>query len=188
MLLALDAGNTNITIGTFEESKLTHRWRLRRSWADRGRVGYPAAQPVRLKARHAQVGGVIISALFPVESTLAAMSRRYFSRDPMFVTLRRTPAAVAYDNPREVGADRLVNGVALFKCSPCAVVDLRLRLRLTLFQECQYLGGIICPRSASPLLLFQRTARCRIDFRRRKPIGTNTVRSKSPGSTSARSQ
>jgi type III pantothenate kinase len=185
MLLALDAGNTNITIGVFEESKLTHRWRLRTVLGQtEDEWGILLRNLFTLEGLDMQqVGGVIISSVVPpLNPTLAAMSRRYFSRDPMFVTHETdTGLRVAYDNPREVGADRLVNGVAAFQKygGPCIVVDLGTAITFDVVsRNAQYLGGIICPGIGISIdALFQRTARLpRVDFRApEKLIGTNTV-------------
>src|SRR5580700_11083635 len=118
MLLALDAGNTNITIGAFEGAKLIGRWRLRT-------IHEQTADEWGILLRNlfslstldlAAVNGVAISSVVPaVDQPLTQMSERYFKRKPMFVNYQTDLGIrVRYDNPREVGADRLVNAVAAF--------------------------------------------------------------------------
>ena len=115
MLLALDAGNTNITIGVFEGTRLTNRWRLRTvheqtedEWGVLLRNLF-ALDSIDLS----RVDGVIIASVVPpLNPTLASMARHYFQREPMFLTHETfTGIAIRYDNPREVGADRIVNAV-----------------------------------------------------------------------------
>src|ERR1700722_370487 len=118
MLLALDVGNTNITIGCFEGPTLKGRWRLRtikEQTADEWGIllrNLFTLSSLDLSGVH----GVIISSVVPaVDQPLEAMAQRYFERSPMFVNYATDLGIkVQYDNPREVGADRLVNGVAGF--------------------------------------------------------------------------
>ncbi len=118
MLLALDAGNTNITIGAFYGSKLIGRWRLRtirEQTADEW--GILMRNLFSLSSLDlSEVNGVVISSVVPaVDQPLESMAERYFHRQPMFVNhLIDLGITVRYDNPREVGADRLVNSVAAF--------------------------------------------------------------------------
>jgi type III pantothenate kinase len=191
MLLALDAGNTNITIGAFEDGKLTGRWRLRtvhEQTADEWGVllrNLFALNSLDL----ARVDGIIIASVVPpLDSTLAAMSERYFHRKPMFVTSSTdTGLKILYDNPREVGADRIVNGVAAFRKhgGPCIVVDLGTAITFdAVSKDAEYLGGIICPGIGMSIEgLFSKTARLPlVDFREpERLIGANTVDSMQAG-------
>jgi type III pantothenate kinase len=191
MLLALDAGNTNITIGAFEDGKLTGRWRLRtvhEQTADEWGVllrNLFALNSLDL----ARVDGLIIASVVPpLDSTLAAMSERYFHRKPMFVTSTTdTGLKILYDNPREVGADRIVNGVAAFRKygGPCVVVDLGTAITFdAVSKDAEYLGGIICPGIGMSIEgLFSKTARLPlVDFREpERLIGANTVDSMQAG-------
>ena len=113
MLLALDAGNTNITIGAFLDGKLSGRWRLRTipdqtpdEWGILMRNLFSLSS-----LDLAAVDGVVISSVVPaVDQPLTAMAERYFKRRPVFVNhATDLGIRVRYDNPREVGADRLVN-------------------------------------------------------------------------------
>ena len=118
MLLALDAGNSNITIGAFDGVKLISQWRLRtirEQTADEwGILLRNLFAPAGLD--EANVDGIIISSVVPpIDATLAAMAERYFHTKAMFVTPQTDLGLkIRYDNPNEVGADRVVNGVAAF--------------------------------------------------------------------------
>jgi type III pantothenate kinase len=110
------------------------------------------------------------------------MARRYFDCDPMFVTSEtNTGLTIRYDNPREVGADRIVNGAAAFVRygGPCIVVDLGTAITFDCVSaRAEYLGGMICPGIGISIdALFNRTARLPlVDFRApEKLIGTNTA-------------
>ena len=187
MLLALDAGNTNITIGVFDGPRLTNRWRLRtvheQTEDEWGILLRNLFSLDSLDLR--QVDGVIISSVVPpLNPTLADMARRYFHRDPVFVSSDTdTGLAILYDNPREVGADRIVNAVAALSKygGPCVVVDLGTAITFDcVTAQAEYLGGIICAGIGISIdALFSRTAKLpKVDFREPdKLIGTNTVSS-----------
>ncbi len=185
MLLAIDVGNSNITIGIFQEEKLTHQWRLSTiphqtedEWGILFRNLFALAE-----FDQSAVNGVIIASVVPpLDPTLAAMAKRYFRREPMFVTPDTpTGLTIRYDNPREVGADRVVNGVAAFHKygGPCIVVDLGTAITFDCVSAgAEYLGGIICPGIGISIeALYSRTAKLpKVDFRAPdKLIGTNTV-------------
>lgn len=185
MLLALDAGNTNITIGVFRGRELTHRWRLRTVHGQtEDEWGILFRNLFSLDGLSlAEVDGVMISSVVPpLNPTLAAMARRYFQQEPVFVQPETiTGLKVLYDNPHEVGADRVVNSVAALEKygAPCVVVDLGTAITFDVVSSRgEYLGGIICPGiSISIDALFARTARLpRVDFREpAKLVGTNTT-------------
>lgn len=191
MLLALDVGNTNVTIGAYDGDTLRHRWRLRtirEQTADEWGIllrNLFALDDVRLEA----IQGVIISSVVPpLDSTLAAMTRHYFHTDALFVTPGTdTGLVIRYENPREVGADRIVNSVAaLHKYGgPCVVVDLGTAITFdAVSAQAEYLGGIICPGIGMSVAgLFNNTARLPlVDFQApEKLIGTNTVGSMQSG-------
>jgi type III pantothenate kinase len=191
MLLALDVGNTNVTIGTFDGERLAGRWRLRtihEQTADEW--GILIRNLFSLSSLDlAAVDGVIISSVVPaVDQPLEAMSQRYFGRKPIFVNyLTNLGLTVRYDNPREVGADRLVNGVAGFRKygGPVVVVDLGTTINFDVVSAPgEYLGGVICPGIGMSISgLFARTARLpMVDFREpEKLIGSNTVGSITSG-------
>lgn len=185
MLLALDVGNTNVTIGVFDGARLLHNWRLRTvheqtsdEWGILLRNLFAIGGP-----DSAGITGIIIASVVPIlDASLAAMARRYFGIDAMFVTpASNTGMAVRYENPKEVGADRIVNAVAaLHKYGgPCVVVDLGTAITFdAVSRDGAYLGGVICPGIGISISgLFAKTARLpMVDFREpEKLIGTNTV-------------
>jgi type III pantothenate kinase len=191
VLLALDAGNSNITIGAFEGRKLVCQWRLRtvhEQTADEwGILLRNLFSPAGLDI--ATVDGIIISSVVPpIDSTLASMTRRYFTTEAMFVGPKTDLGlAIRYDNPNEVGADRLVNGVAGFRKygGPCVVVDLGTTINFDVIsKDGEYLGGAIAVGIGIAIdALFSRTARLPlVEFRPPKDIvGTNTVASMQSG-------
>jgi len=185
MLLALDAGNSNITIGAFDGSALIRRWRLRtihEQTADEWGVlmrNLFALSSLDL----AKVDGIIISSVVPmVDGPLALMGERYFQTKPLFVTPDTDIGIkVLYDNPREVGADRVVNGVAAFHRygGPAVVVDLGTTINFDVVSaNGEYLGGMICPGIGMSISgMFGKTAKLpMVDFREpARLIGKNTV-------------
>jgi type III pantothenate kinase len=191
VLLALDAGNSNITIGAFEDRKLVSQWRLRTvhdQTADEwGILLRNLFSPAGLDI--ATVDGIIISSVVPpIDSTLAFMTRRYFNTEAMFVGWKTDLGLkIRYDNPREVGADRLVNGVAGFYKygGPCVVVDLGTTINFDVIsKDAEYLGGAIAVGIGIAIdALFSKTARLPlVDFRPPVDvIGTNTVASMQSG-------
>jgi type III pantothenate kinase len=191
VLLALDAGNSNITIGAFEGRKLVAQWRLRtvhEQTADEwgillSNLFVPAGLDI------AGVHGIIISSVVPpIDSTLAAMTQRYFRTEAMFITPRTNLGiTICYDNPAEVGADRLVNGVAGFYKygGPCVIVDFGTTINFDVISKNgEYLGGAIAVGIKIAIdALFTKTARLPlVDFRPPKDVvGTNTVASMQSG-------
>ncbi len=185
MLLALDAGNTNITIGVFRNGDLRQRWRLRTvheqtedEWGILLRNLFALAG-----LDFSAIDGLIISSVVPpLDPVLAAMSREYFHREAVFVTPETdTGLEIAYDNPAEVGADRVVNSVAAYRRfgGPCVVVDFGTAITFDVISaDARYLGGLICPGvGIATAGLFTRTARLpMVEFKRpEKLIGTSTV-------------
>jgi type III pantothenate kinase len=185
VLLALDAGNTNITIGVFEGRKLIEHWRLRTAqdqtvdeWGILFRNLFTLAS-----LDIAAVDGMIVASVVPpLDSALDAMAQRYFNTEPLFVTAETDLGVkICYDNPSEVGADRLVNTVAAWSKygGPCVVVDLGTAITFDVIsRHGEYLGGIIAAGiSISIEALFSKTARLPlVDFRAPSAlIGTSTV-------------
>ena len=185
MLLAIDAGNTNLTIGVFQGQALPVRWRLRtdpEQTADEW--GIVLRQLFAVSGfRGEDIQGIIIASVVPpLDQTLEDMAHRYFHQEPMFVTpATDTGLTLKVDNPRELGADRIVNGVAAFHKygGPCIVVDLGTAITFdAVSANAEYIGGVICPGIGISISgLFTRTARLpMIDFREPgRLIGTNTV-------------
>ena len=185
MLLALDVGNTNITIGAFRGDQLTGRWCLRTireqtvdEWGILLRNLF-SLSGLELES----AGGIIISSVVPViNPILAEMVRKYFQREAVFVTAETDLGIrVLYDNPREVGADRVVNGVAAWQLygGPAVVVDLGTAITFDVIsREGEYRGGLICAGIGMAISgLFSKTALLpMVNFAApEKLIGTNTM-------------
>jgi type III pantothenate kinase len=185
MLLALDVGNSNTVLGVFREKTLVANWRLTtardRTIDEYGILTRDLFTLAKLKPD--EIGGVIISSVVPpLNSTLAGMADHYFGRKALFVEPGvKTGMAVLVDNPLEVGADRIVNGVAAFQKygGPCIVVDFGTATTIDVISaRCEYLGGTIIPGiGISADALFGRAARLfRVEIKDPgKIIGRNTV-------------
>src|ERR1700730_2518456 len=118
MLLTIDVGNTNTVLGVFRGEELIANWRLttaREQTIDEYGVLTRNLFTLAGLDRDAITGVIISSVVPPVNWTLAEMARVYFGKKALFVELGvKTGMAVLVDNPSEVGADRIVNGVAAF--------------------------------------------------------------------------
>jgi type III pantothenate kinase len=206
MLLVLDVGNTNTVLGVFAAAErgavsagngARHYERLLANW----RVATKQANTVDeygvlfrnlfsmagLEASGIQ-GIVISSVVPPLDPILRQVCERYFNSKPLFIEPGiKTGMPVHYDNPAEVGADRIVNGVAAFAKygGPCVIVDFGTATTFDCVSaKGEYLGGVICPGiGISADALFQRTARLpRVEIRKpSRVIGTNTVGSLQSG-------
>src|ERR1700686_5060367 len=185
MLLTIDVGNTNTVLGVFRDTELVANWRLttaRQQTVDEYGVLTRNLLTLAELDRDA-IGGVIISSVVPpVNWTLGEMARIYFGQKALFVEPGvKTGMPVLVDNPLEVGADRIVNGVAAFHKygGPCIVGDFGTAITFDVISEqCEYLGGVIAPGlGISSEALFARTAKLpRVEIKDPgKVIGTNTV-------------
>jgi type III pantothenate kinase len=191
MLLTMDVGNTNTVLGVFREKELLANWRLTTSREQTiDEYGILARDLFTLAAIDPhEIDGVIISSVVPpLNSTLAGMSERYFNLPALFVEPGiKTGMPIHYDNPLEVGADRIVNSIAAFEKygGPCVAVDFGTALNFDAVSERgEYLGGVLCPGiGISADALFNRAARLfRIEIKDPgKIIGTNTAASMQAG-------
>src|ERR1019366_8838846 len=191
MLLTLDVGNTNTVLGLFRDAELVAHWRLttaRDQTVDE--YGILTRELFTLAdIDPAAVGGVIISSVVPpLNSTLEEMSERYFHVKALFIEPGvKTGMPVLYDNPQEVGADRIVNSVAAFSKygGPCIVVDFGTALNFDVVSaRGEYSGGSLAPGiGISADALFSRAARLfRVEINDPgKIIGTNTMQSLQAG-------
>jgi type III pantothenate kinase len=191
MLLTIDVGNTNTVLGVFRGEKLLAHWRLstaRQQTVDEYGIltrNCFALAGLELKG----VEGVIISSVVPpLNSTLAEMAERYWGGPALFVEPGvKTGMPILYDNPQEVGADRIVNSVAAFEQygGPCIAVDFGTAINFDVISaKGEYLGGVLCPGiGISADALFARAARLfRVEIKDPgKVIGTNTVASLQSG-------
>jgi type III pantothenate kinase len=185
MLFAVDVGNTNLTLGVFSGTELAGHWRLK---TDREQTvdgwGVLFRNLLSLSGLSLdEIQGMVVSSVAPsLDDSLRKMSERYFKRTPLFVDASTdTGLKIRIDNPKEVGADRIVNSVAAFARfgGPCVSVDFGTAINFDVIsRNGEYLGGLLCPGlSVSAEALFQRTARLpQIEIREPKRlIGSNTV-------------
>ena len=185
MLLTIDIGNTNTVLGVFRGEELIANWRLTTARAQTvDEYGVLTRNLFSLAGLNQEmITGVMISSVVPpMNWTLAEMSRVYLGKKALFVEPGvKTGMAVLVDNPMEVGADRIVNGVAAFHKfgGPCIVVDFGTAITFDVISaKCEYVGGAIAPGlGISSEALFTRAARLpRVEIKDPgKVIGTNTV-------------
>jgi type III pantothenate kinase len=185
MLLTVDVGNTNTVLGLFRGEELVANWRLttaRQQTVDEYGVLTRNLFTLAGLDRDAISGVIISSVVPPVNWTLGEMARIYLGQKALFVEPGvKTGMSVLVDNPLEVGADRIVNGVAAFHKygGPCIVVDFGTAITFDVVSDrCEYLGGVIAPGlGISSEALFARTAKLpRVEIKDPgKVIGTNTV-------------
>jgi type III pantothenate kinase len=199
MLLVLDVGNTNTVLGVFASAekggegheRLAAHWRVTTNQTQTvDEYGVLFRNLFSMDSIEvSEISGIVISSVVPpLDSILREVCERYFHSKPLFVEPGvKTGMPVLYDNPAEVGADRIVNSVAAFEKygGPCISVDFGTATTFDCVSaKGEYIGGVICPGiGISAEALFGRTARLqRVDIR--KPaqiIGTNTVNSMQSG-------
>ena len=194
MLLAIDIGNTNVTIGVFDGARLAHNWRLaalRERTADELGI-FVTRLFEQAKIDLERVSGIVVASVVPpLTRPMEEMCERYFGQAAYFVDATNAGMPVRYTPAGDVGADRIVNAVAaremhgLTPPVPLIVVDFGTGTTFDIIsREGEYLGGIICPGiGISAEALFQRAARLpRVEVR--KPptvIGQNTVNAMQSG-------
>ncbi len=185
MLLAIDVGNTQTVIGAYDGAELAGNWRIS---TDANKTGDELALYYQgflmLKGlSFASFNAVIISSVVPPATmALEHMARDYWDFEPLIVGSNIDAGiSILYDNPREVGPDRLVNAVAAFERygGPAVVVDFGTATTFdAISARGEYVGGVIAPGiEISSQALFRAAARLtRVDLHRpRAVIGKNTV-------------
>ena len=188
MLLAIDVGNTNVTIGVFEGERLVHHWRLaalRERTADELGI-FVTRLFEQTNVAAASVSGIAVASVVPpLTRPMEEMCERYFGRAALLVDATNAGIPIRYSPAADVGADRIVNAVAALekygkgKGTPIIVVDFGTATTFDVIsREGEYVGGVICPGiNISAEALFQRAARLpRVDVR--KPpqvVGQTTV-------------
>lgn len=191
MLLVFDVGNTNIVMGTFQEDELTFSWRMSTD-KDKSSDEYVILINQMLQYQQitpSQISDVIVSSVVPdLMYSLEHAIRKLFNLMPLLVEANIiTGMPVRYENPSQVGADRIVNAVAAYKKygGPLIIVDFGTATTFCAISgDGQYLGGTIAPGiKISSDALFQKAAKLpRIDLV--KPgsvICKNTVNSMQSG-------
>ena len=190
MLLAIDAGNTNITLGLFREQELIAHWRL---LTDRKRSGDEYEAEVRGVFERAgmdrsEVHGVAIASVVPQLDHALRQIAASFSVKPLFVDhTTDTGLKLLYNPPSDLGVDRIVDAVAAMNKygTPCIVVDFGTATTFNaISKNNEFLGGAISPGLFTCAeALFQRAAKLpRVEFvRPRRAIGTSTIEAMQSG-------
>lgn len=191
MLLVVDVGNTNTVFGAYRGDRLVHHFRIETSTR---RTGDELGILVKELLAHGGVGLAEIEATIcssvvpPLAFMLEQMARRFLGRAPLFVGPGvRTGMPILYDNPREVGADRIVNAVAAWEKWRQGLVIVDFGTATTfdaVTPKGEYLGGAICPGiTISMEALFQHASKLpRVEFSRpERSVGRNTVASMQSG-------
>jgi type III pantothenate kinase len=191
MLLAIDVGNTNTVIGIYDGKTLRSHWRVEtsvgRTYDEYGMLLLQMLSRESIDAK--AVKAVAVSSVVPpMQFNLERMAERYFGVKPMFVGPGvKTGMPILYDNPREVGADRIVNAVAAFEKHHGALIVVDFGTATTfdaVSVRGEYLGGAICPGiSIAMEALFEHASKLpRVEFARPPHvIGKNTVHSMQSG-------
>lgn len=187
MLLVIDVGNTNIVFGLFRGKELVFDWRIA-SDVDRTSDEYGLLFDQVFNHNNMSIddiGDVIISSVVPtLMHTLSASAIKYLNRKPIIVGPGvKTGMNILYDNPKEVGADRIVNAVAAFEKygGPIIIVDFGTANTFCYVNENgEYSGGIISPGiRISAEALFLKTAKLpKVELiKPDRVIGKNTINS-----------
>jgi len=191
MLLTIDVGNSNTVLGVFEGASLLAHWRLttrREQTADeygilvRNLFATSGLDPARVDAV------ALASVVPPLTPVLVELARQYLGQEALVIGPGvNTGMPILYEPPGDVGADRIVNGVAAFAAygGPVIVVDFGTATTFDVItRRGEYRGGVICPGiGISADALFQRAARLpRVDVRNPgRVVGRSTVESMQSG-------
>lgn len=191
MILVIDVGNTNIVLGIYERSKLLHHWRLSTNrTATTDEYGVMIHNLFLIAGiRFQQIAGVAISSVVPpLMVVFEQFCSKYLNKTPLVVGPGiKTGLNIRYENPKEVGADRIVNAVAAIELygTPLIVVDFGTATTYCYIDEAgQYIGGAISPGiGISTEALYQHAAKLpRIELAKPKStIGRNIVTSMQAG-------
>lgn len=185
LIFVFDVGNTNIVLGVYKGDELKHHWRIE---TNRNRTEDEFGMIIKSLFDHSDIkfsdiGGIIISSVVPpIMFALERMCQKYFHIKPLIVGPGiKTGLNIKYENPREVGADRIVNAVAAIHeyGSPLIIVDFGTATTYCYINEQgQYMGGAIAPGvNISTEALYSKAAKLpRIEIARPDSvIGKNTV-------------
>jgi type III pantothenate kinase len=191
MLLTIDVGNTNIVYGVYNDKELIKYWRMS---TDKSKTSDELGMFVKQLLSHdgmemENIKDIIISSVVPsIMYSLQHMTLKYFGKEAMVVGPGiKTGMKILYDDPKQVGADRIVNGVAAFKKygGPVIVVDFGTATTFCgITKECHYLGGAIAPGiKISSDALFQKAAKLpRVELQMpRRAIAKTTTESMQSG-------
>lgn len=152
MILTLDIGNTNIKTAVFQEELLVSYWRLNTNIAATSdEIGIALTSLFQHNGLSPQsIEGIIMSSVVPpINFTVEHMCRTYFGIDPMIVAPGiKTGINIKYENPRELGSDRIANAVAAYTIygGPCIFIDFGTATTFGVVSEkAEFIGGAICP-------------------------------------------
>jgi len=191
MLLTIDIGNTNIVLGVFENKKLIQHWRIvtkqEKTEDEYGILISNLYQSSNIDI--SSTTGVIISSVVPpMVRTMEMLCNKFFKHKPMFVGPGvKTGMPIRYDNPHEVGADRIVNAVAAFERHRNSLVVVDFGTATTfdyISPQGEYMGGAIAPGIgvASEALFKMASKLPRIELiKPESVIGKNTIASLQAG-------
>ncbi len=187
MLLVIDVGNTNIVVGLFTGDELKYHWRIStRRTLTTDEVALLIHNLFHLNDLNKEdVKGCVISSVVPpLNLPLEEMCERLFNKKPVFVGPGiKTGVSILYENPKEVGADRIVNAVAAYHKYKDALIVVDFGTATTLdciSEKGEYLGGIIAPGvTISAEALFQYASKLpKVEIAKPPQImGRNTVNS-----------
>jgi type III pantothenate kinase len=187
MLLAIDIGNTNIVLGLYQGKKLVTHWRLA-TQAERtaDEYGVIISQLIDYSGhRSQQISAIAVSCVVPPMVTMTEeLGRKFFRLEPLIVGPGvKTGMPILYESPKDVGADRIVNGIAAYDKyrDACIIVDFGTATTIDLIsKKGEYIGGAIAPGlSISLEALIQRASKLpRIEIVKPKDVvGRNTINS-----------
>jgi type III pantothenate kinase len=167
MLLTFDVGNTNVVMGVYKENQLLTNWRMATDHSKSAdELGIFITQLFKYEnLKIDEVQDIIISSVVPhVMYSLLHMAQKYFDKEAIVIGPGiKTGMNIKYDNPRQVGADRIVNAVAGFKKygGPLIIIDFGTATTFCAVSEkCEYLGGSILPGiKISADALYERAAK-----------------------------
>ena len=191
MLLVVDVGNTNTVLGLFDGAELVHDWRIRtvvdHTVDEYGMLIYNLYKTSRISSR--KIRDIIISCVVPpMLNILEPLCRKYFSLKPLIVGPGvKTGMPIFYDNPKEVGADRIVNAVAGYEKykQDLIIVDFGTATTFDYVSaRGEYMGGCIAPGiMISSEALFERAAKLpRVELSKpRSIVAKDTVSSMQAG-------
>lgn len=191
MLLVIDVGNTNTVLGIYDEEELVHDWRIRtvvdHTVDEYGMLIYNLYKTSKISSRN--ITDIIISCVVPpMLNILEPLCEKYFNLKPLIVGPGvKTGMPIYYDNPKEVGADRIVNAVAAYEKfkQDLIVVDFGTATTFDYVSpKGEYMGGCITPGiMISSDALFERAAKLpRVELSKPKSVvAKDTVSSMQAG-------
>lgn len=191
MLLVMDIGNTNIKLAVYKGDDFAGSWRVsvkNNYTADEFGVAFKDLFSMR-DIKFSDINGIIISSVVPsLNYTIEHMCSYYIGVKPIIVSSdTNTGLDIKYDNPKELGADRIVNAVAAFNIygGPCLVVDIGTATTFSMVSDkCEFLGGAIAPGIKSSINALVTSAAKLPLIELSKPpkvIGTNTIENMQSG-------